>query len=92
LGKAQLFVISYLLKDSVLGTDSPFERDASTGDAVDSNKKILNFFVLPNTLLTLMNFPAASHGVSVKDKFNPNAASCGELNPADFAISTSHSL
>jgi hypothetical protein len=39
-----------------------------------------------------MNFPAASHGVSMKDKFNPNAASCGELNPADFAISTSHSL
>jgi hypothetical protein len=35
-----------------------------------------------------MNLPAASHGVSVKDKFNPNAASCGELNPADFAIST----
>jgi hypothetical protein len=39
-----------------------------------------------------MNFPAASHGVSMKDKFNPNASSCGELNPADFAISTSHSL
>jgi len=39
-----------------------------------------------------MNFPAASHGVSMKDKFNPNAASCGELNPADFAFSTSHSL
>ncbi len=39
--------------------------------------------------IRLMNFPAASRGVSVKDNFNPNAASCGELNPADFAISTS---
>jgi len=54
LGKAQLFVISYLLKDSVLGTDSPLERDASTGEAVDSNKKALNFFVLPSTLLTVI--------------------------------------
>jgi hypothetical protein len=34
-----------------------------------------------------MIFPAASHGVSVKGKFNSNAASCGELSPADFAIS-----
>jgi hypothetical protein len=33
-----------------------------------------------------MNFPSASHGVSVKDKFNPNASSCVELNPADLAI------
>jgi hypothetical protein len=33
-----------------------------------------------------MNLPAASHGVSMNDKFYPNAASCGELNPADFAI------
>ncbi len=39
-----------------------------------------------------MNFPAASHGVSMHDTFYPNAASCGELNPADFAISTAHSL
>ena len=34
-----------------------------------------------------MNFPAASHGVSIKKKFNPNAASYGELNPADVANS-----
>ena len=34
-----------------------------------------------------MNFPAASRGVSMYDKFNPNAASCGGLTPADFAIS-----
>ena len=33
-----------------------------------------------------MNFPAKSHRVS-KEKFNPNAASYGELNSADFAIS-----
>jgi hypothetical protein len=39
-----------------------------------------------------MNFPAASHGVSMKDKFNLIAASCGELNLADFASSTPHSL
>jgi hypothetical protein len=39
-----------------------------------------------------MDFPAASHGVSMKDKFNPTAACCGELNPTDFEISTSHSL
>jgi len=39
-----------------------------------------------------MDFPAASHGLSMKDKFNPTAASCGELNPTDFEISTSHSL
>jgi len=45
---------NYLLKDSVLGTDSPLERDASIGDAVDSNKKTLNFFVLPSTLLTVL--------------------------------------
>jgi hypothetical protein len=32
---------NYLLKDSVLGTDSPLERDASTGEAVDSNKNNL---------------------------------------------------
>jgi hypothetical protein len=25
------------------------------------------------------------------DTFYPNAASCAELNPADFAISTAHS-
>jgi len=39
-----------------------------------------------------MKFSAASHGVSIKNKFNPNAASCGELNPADFTISTPHLL
>jgi hypothetical protein len=39
-----------------------------------------------------MNFPAASHGVSISDKIYPNAAICGELNPADFAISTAHLL
>jgi len=44
---------NYLLKDSVFGTDSPLERDASTGDAVDGNKKTLNFFVLPSTLHTV---------------------------------------
>jgi len=38
-----------------------------------------------------MNLPAANHGVSMFDKFYPNAASCGELNPADFAISIAHS-
>jgi hypothetical protein len=47
---------------------------------------------ITKNILKKMNLPTASHGVSVKDKFNPNAASCGELNPADFAISTSHSL
>jgi len=35
---------NYLLKDSSLGTDSPLERDASTGEAVDSNKKSIKFF------------------------------------------------
>jgi hypothetical protein len=44
------------------------------------------------TIKIKMKFPAASHGVSMKNKFNLNAASCGELNPADFAISTPHSL
>jgi hypothetical protein len=39
-----------------------------------------------------MNFPVASHGVSISDKIYLNAASCGELNPADFAISTAHLL
>jgi hypothetical protein len=39
-----------------------------------------------------MKFPAASHGVSIKDKFNLIAASCGELNPAEFEITTPHSL
>jgi hypothetical protein len=39
---------------------------------------------------SLMNLPAASHGVSMNDKFNLIAASCGGLNPADFAISTPH--
>ena len=34
-----------------------------------------------------MNFPAASHGVSIDDKIFSNAASYGELNPADFADS-----
>jgi hypothetical protein len=35
-----------------------------------------------------MNFPSASRGVSMYDKFDSNAASYGELNPADFAIYT----
>jgi len=39
-----------------------------------------------------MNFPAASHEESMNDTFYPNAASCVELNPADFAFSTAHSL
>jgi len=39
-----------------------------------------------------MNLLAASHGVSMNDKFYPNAASCGVLNPADFAISSANSL
>jgi hypothetical protein len=39
-----------------------------------------------------MNFPAASRGVSMNDNFYPDEASCGELYPADFAISTTHSL
>jgi RNA polymerase sigma factor (sigma-70 family) len=37
-----------------------------------------------------MNFPAASHGVSMNEPFFPNAESCGELNPADFAISSEY--
>jgi hypothetical protein len=39
-----------------------------------------------------MNCPAASRGVSRYDKFYLNAANCGELNPANFAVSTPHSL
>ena len=35
-----------------------------------------------------MNFPAASHGVSMNDEFYPNEDSCGELNPTDFTHST----
>jgi len=39
-----------------------------------------------------MDSPAPNHGVSMKDIFNPNAANYGELNPTDFATSTSPSL
>jgi len=39
-----------------------------------------------------MNFPAASRGVSVNDNLYPDAASSGELNPTEFAISTAHSF
>jgi hypothetical protein len=39
-----------------------------------------------------MDFPAASHGVSMNDTFYPNTASCRELNPTDFAISTTQLL
>jgi hypothetical protein len=39
-----------------------------------------------------MKFPAANCGVSMKNKFNPNPANCGELKLADFTISASYSL
>jgi hypothetical protein len=38
------------------------------------------------------NLPTASPGGSIKDKFNLNAASCGEFNPANFVIPTPPSL
>jgi len=53
LGKAQLLVISYLLKDSVLGTDSPLEEMQAPAMLLMA-KKTLNFFVLPSTLLTVL--------------------------------------
>jgi hypothetical protein len=39
-----------------------------------------------------MNFPAASRRVSMNDTFYPNAASYGELNPADFATAVANSF
>jgi hypothetical protein len=41
------------------------------------------------TRALIKNFLAANPWISMQDNFNPKEASYGELDPADFAISTS---
>jgi hypothetical protein len=63
--------------------------DASTGDVAEIFSDYVHKI---GSFILEMNFSGTSHGVSMKEKFNPNTASCGDLNPTEFAISTSPSL
>jgi hypothetical protein len=45
-----------------------------------------------NGKIEAMNFPAIFQVAAMYEIFYPNAASCGELNPAVFAISAPHQL
>ena len=52
---------------------------------LDINRQYLNIEITAIFLIK-MNCSAASRGVWRYVKLHPNAASCGELNPAEFAV------